>query len=216
MVIPMIARHLFAPIVLCVAAGAAAALIPPSETIRLIEAAFEFGDMDDIAVLPDIVEMCGGGVSAGAVFCTSENRIFLDSATAESEGSLYLIAHLSAHALQVHHGIADVALAAIRAEPEREAELRGMVERQNDCLAGMLLARAGLSLPDLVTLYDDDPLEGAHWGRNPVRNGPRLHVPLGDRAEWLAIGYAAAAPDVCDVGDMSADLIVAADPRAAD
>ncbi len=176
----------------------------------------DFPRLPTVRHTPDIGTVCGGGVTVPPVYCTTSNEIWFDaSAAIGARAATFLLAHLFGHGLQVRYGIADLALAAIRAEPAREAELRGMVERQNDCFAGVLLARAGLPLPDLAGLFDDDPLAGPHWGRDPVRNGPAVRVPLSDRAEWLAIGYRAAEPAACSVGDVSADLIAAADPRPA-
>jgi len=164
-----------------------------------------------VEIVADIGAVCGGGADGAGVFCTSQNRIYLSRAALSGADMPYVLAHLYGHGLQVRYGVADVALAAIRADRGREAELRGMVTRQVECLAGMLLARSGNARPGLSALYGAEPFTGSHWGRQPVRTGPRVSIGIAARQEWLARGHAAAAPGVCSVGEMSAELIVAAD-----
>ena len=163
-----------------------------------------------VVIGADVSGECGGGHGKPAIYCTSDNRIYLRADLTGRAGA-YALAHLYGHGLQVRYGVADLALAAIQADRAREAELRGMVTRQVECLAGMLVARAGLDLPPLTVFHTAEPFTGSHWGRRPVRAGPQVSIGLAARAEWFARGQAAGHPAVCDVGEMSADLIVAAD-----
>lgn len=171
-----------------------------------------FPRVPDTQVLSDITGVCGGGVTADAVYCTSENRIYL-SPLSGSRG-IYVLAHLYGHGVQVRYGVADLALNAIRAAPEREADLRGMVTRQVECLAGVLVARAGLPVPRLDELFRAEPMTDAHWGRRPVRAGPEVSIGLGARAEWFARGAEVGSAVACTVGEMSAGLIAEAEGAA--
>ena len=170
----------------------------------------DFPRLPPMVQVADIGPVCGGGNIAPGVYCTTENAIFLAEGLPEAE-AIYTLAHLYGHALQVRYGVADLALAAIQADRPREAELRGMVTRQVECLAGVLIARAGLGLPALGRIHSQEPFTGSHWGRRPTRAGPQVSIGLAARAEWLARGQAAADPAACSVGEMSSELIVAAD-----
>ncbi len=170
-----------------------------------------FPRVPSVVVTSDITSLCGGNVVGPAVYCTSDNRIYLAAERATQPQVIYEVAHLYGHALQVRYGVADIALAAITANRGREAELRGMVTRQVECLAGMLIARSGHPPIDLSELFDNEPMTGSHWGRNPVSEGPRVSIGLAARAQRFAAGYAAASPRVCSVDEMSADLIISAD-----
>lgn len=192
---------------LAVLAGAARADDLPALIARS-EASFE--RLPEVVVLPEVTERCGGGVLAPAIYCTSENAIYL-SAALEGPEAAYALAHLYGHALQVRYGLADIALAAIRAEPAEEAAIRSRVTRQVECLAGVLLARAGIDVPPLDVLFEDEPMTDAHWGRSPVRSGPRVSIGLAARAEWFARGQAAADPAICAVDGLLPDLIVEGD-----
>ena len=168
-----------------------------------------FPRVPDVQLVDEIGPVCGGGATAGAVYCTSDNTIYLTDT--EGDDALYTLAHLYGHGLQVRYGVADLALNAIRSQPGREVELRGMVTRQVECLAGLLIARAGLPVPDLGALFATEPMADAHWGRRPVRTGPEVAIGLDARAEWVAIGGAAQTAAACTVGEMPADLIAEAD-----
>ena len=185
----------------------------PTDPYAALEAAAQasFEGMPDLEFAADIGMVCGGGVTAEAVYCTTEARIWMTQATGGRIEGLYLAAHLFGHAAQVTQGVADVALAAIRAEPERESALRRMVELQVDCLAGVFLARAHLGRFDPAALNGADPLARAHWGRNPVREGPAVPVDVDARAAAFDRGFEAADPAACASGEFSADLLVAAD-----
>ena len=170
-----------------------------------------FPQVPPVEQVADMGVVCGGEFEGQGAYCPTETRIVLVENIAEDPRGPYILAHLYGHALQVTYGVADVALRAIQADRAREAELRGMVTRQVECLAGVLLRRAGLPRPDLAALYVGEPMTGSHWGRNPVRLGPRVSIGLVARQDWLDRGYASAAPTECTVGEMSVDLIAAND-----
>lgn len=160
-----------------------------------------------VHIAADIAQVCGGAAHGPGVYCPSEGLIFVSQDVIGTPQAPYVLGHLYGHAAQVTYGVADIALAAIRADPAREVELRGMVTRQVECVAGVLVARAGLGPLDLNNLFDAEPMTGSHWGRNPVRTGPRVSIGLQARAEWFAIGQVAPTFDACSLGEMSADLI---------
>ncbi len=163
-----------------------------------------------VRIMDDVSDVCGGGVTANAVYCTSDNTIYL-APEGKDGRDVYALAHLYGHGLQVRYGIADLALNAILANREREAELRGMVTRQVECLAGFLVARAGIEPPRIADLFEAEPMTGAHWGRRPVRAGPEVSIGLAARATWFAHGAAATTALDCTVEEVPADLIAAAD-----
>ncbi len=164
-----------------------------------------FSAVPPVVQRADIGAVCGGGAQAPAVYCPSENRIFV-----RAGAQPYALAHVYGHALQVRYGIADIALRTIQANRPRETELRGMVTRQVECFAGMLMARAGLPPVDFGA-FPSEPFTGSHWGRNPVRDGPSVSIGAAARARWFDIGYQNAGPSVCSVDEMSAELVVSAD-----
>ena len=92
--------------------------------------------MPSVRVVDQITGMCGAdeGVSSRAAFCTSANEILL----IDRPGAADALAHVLGHAVQVRHGVADVALRTICARRSEEVTLRGYVERQVDCIAGFL------------------------------------------------------------------------------
>ena len=179
----------------------------------VVEAAHRsFDRMPALRLTSRIGALCGGdGATSGdSRYCTSENVIFVASGLAErlgAERAAYVVAHQMGHAVQVRHGVADLALARITAARSREAELRGMVVRQVECIAGVLLARAGLDPPDLVR----EPFTGSHWGRAPMAGGPRVTIGIDARRKWLAAGYRKRDLSVCAVGEFGADLLLRAD-----
>ena len=120
------------------------------------------------------------------------------------------MAHVLGHAIQVRHGVADVALPAIRNRRSEEDALRGMVTRQVDCVAGVLMASAGLAPADLNQLFTTEPFTDVHWGRQPINSGSRVTIGLAARSQWYDIGYTARDFAACSVDEMSSDLIVAA------
>ena len=190
--------------------AAAAHASPPIEALQQV-IAHSFPQAPPLVISNDIAAECGGGAVAMGVYCPSERTVYLDARFEGNAASPYVVAHLYGHALQVTYGVADIALAAIRADRPREAELRAMVTQQVECLAGVLIARADIALPPLTALYQSEPMTDAHWGANPVRNGPRVSIGLASRAEAFAAGRRHADPARCTVGEMSAALIDQAD-----
>ena len=168
-----------------------------------------FSDMPSLIVQPGIKDECGGNGAANSdvIYCTSNNTVFLRDGAANGA---YLIAHVMGHAVQVRHGVADIALREIRARRDEEAKLRGWVTRQVECIAGFMLARAGMPLPDLDQAFDQEPFTGSHWGRNPIRIGPKVSIGTSERAKWLAKGHGAKSLEACAVGEFGAELLIAA------
>ena len=170
-----------------------------------------FPQMPVVQRVASINGNCGADRTVHPVvaYCTSSNTILLADTAGEEPARDYLLAHAFGHAVQVRHGVADVALREIRNRPDDEMILRGYVERQVDCIAGFILAQAGLQQPDLAALFQTDPLDRPHWGRSPLRLGPHLDVPVAERAEWLLTGHTQGLAG-CAVGEFSADLLLEA------
>ncbi|MEO0932051.1 MAG: hypothetical protein AAFY14_15620, partial [Pseudomonadota bacterium] len=104
-----------------------------------------FAEMPRIRMVREIAGNCGADetVNIHVAYCTSQNVIFMTRAARALPQTGYLAAHSYGHAVQVRHGVADFALSQIRARRGEEVMLRGLVERQVDCIAGFLVARAG-------------------------------------------------------------------------
>ncbi len=172
-----------------------------------------FDSLPELVLVEDVVARCRGdaGTSLLVRYCSSEDRIYLDKDISADARSAYLLAHVMGHAIQVKHGVADVALAMIRANRPREAELRGMVTRQVECIAGVLLGRAGMPLPDLEALFGAEPFTGSHWGRTPMFSGPKVSIGLAARQTWLARGFNAGAFQACASGEMGDELLLKAE-----
>ena len=170
-----------------------------------------FNGMPVVQRVDEITEHCGADetVNTQVAYCTNRNRIFLTRDAALLPQAPYLVAHAFGHAVQVRHGVADFALSQIRARRSEEVMLRGLVERQVDCIAGFLVARAQVSAASLQDWFSEEPFAGIHWGRNPLHIGPQVSIGLGPRAEWFAIGQNG---DIaaCRPGEFSSDLLVAA------
>ena len=170
-----------------------------------------FARMPSVVTVAQLPGTCGADARVHPVvaYCTSQNAVLLaEDADAGPERD-YLLAHAFGHAVQVRHGVADVALQEITRRPSDETMLRGFVERQVDCIAGVILKAAGLPVPDLVSIFPQDPLDRPHWGRNPLSRGPHLEVPVAERALWLERGYEQGIA-ACAVGEFPADLLIAA------
>ncbi len=169
-----------------------------------------FPDLPSIRPVPMIAGHCGadGGVNPVAAYCTSENVIFLVEDAVDGPALAHLLAHLYGHAVQVRHGVADVALREIRRRPEEEARLRGWVTQQVECIAGVILDAAGMRL-DLRDLYAREPLTHSHWGRDPLRVGPRVSIGLDARAAWFDIGQTEGLT-ACAPGEFGAGLLLGA------
>ena len=168
-----------------------------------------FARMPDVVVVDRIAGRCGAdaAVHETVAYCTTSNEIFLAQAARNRPDAPYLLGHAYGHAVQVQHGVADAALRAIRRRPEDETMLRTFVELQVDCIAGALVERAGLGPLDLEDLFDADPFADIHWGRNPLRIGPQISVPLADRATWFAVGQSNGVV-ACAPGEFTSDLLI--------
>ncbi len=183
---------------------------PVQNVIAAAERSFD--RLPDVQTVDQIAGLCGAdaGVDPHAAYCTSQNMIFRAEAGQTAEQDLYYVAHLFGHAVQVRHGIADIALRTISANRDRETELRRDVERMVDCLAGVILSVAGQQEYDLAQEFTVEPFARPHWGRDPLSNGPWVEVGLQERATWLAKGLSGGHPGVCDTENFPADLAVAA------
>ena len=171
-----------------------------------------FPDMPRLIISPAMMEDCGAGrrTNPNGFYCTSQNQIFLAEGARARAQAAYEVAHLLGHAVQVKHGVADVALREITRRRDEEAKLRGWVERQVNCIAGVLMAQAGQPPIDLASAFGEEPFTDAHWGRFPVNQGPQVSIGLEAAQEWLDTGYVAGDVVVCAVGEFSSDLLVAA------
>lgn len=176
-----------------------------------IAAGMAFDQMPGLQRVPRIAGHCGSddSVNGHVAYCTSDNVIYVTDTAADLPQGAYLVAHAYGHAVQVRHGVADVALAQIRARRAEEPVLRNAVERQVDCIAGFLVARAGLAPARLSDWMTDDPFAGAHWGRNPLRIGPAVSVDLDARDDWFGRGQGGDLT-ACATAEFGADLLIAA------
>ncbi len=185
-----------------------------ADPVQNVVAAAErsFDQMPRVERVDQIAGHCGADatVDPHAVFCTSQNVIYRADAGQTEGQDLYFVAHLFGHAVQVRHGIADVALRTISANRDRETELRRDVERMVDCLAGVILSAAGVQDYNLEQEFAAEPFARPHWGRDPLSRGPWVELGLQERAIWLAKGLETQDPGVCDTDNFPADLAVAA------
>lgn len=170
-----------------------------------------FDRLPDVQARVDFANLCGMGRNSNPHigYCTTQNMIFVSTDFERRAAASYEMAHVLGHAIQVRHGVADVALRAIRNRRSEEEALRGMVTSQVDCVAGVLMALAGEPRFDLRAL-GAEPFTDAHWGRDPLNGGPRVSIGLEARVFWYDTGYNAQDFAACSVGEMSADLIVRA------
>lgn len=157
-----------------------------------------------------IAGLCGAddAVNRQVVYCAATNQIFITQEAAALPQASYLVAHVMGHAVQIRHGVADVALATIRANRAEEGALRADVTRQVECIAGFLHHRAGLR-GDLSAWFAREPFTGAHWGRDPLTVGPRVSIGLNERAAWFARGQAGDLAR-CATERFDASLLIAA------
>lgn len=188
---------------------AGAGLADPIDVHRTAQAMYD--RLPDVMQVEQIEGVCGAddAVNRSIAFCTTDNVVLLASGFVQNPAASYEMAHVLGHAVQVRHGIADLALRAIRARPSEEEALRGLVTRQVECLAGVFLARSGVAMPNLGALYQAEPFTGSHWGRDPLRVGPKVSIGLQARIEWVRTGYDAGDVAVCSAGELSSGLLVA-------
>lgn len=170
-----------------------------------------FAQMPPVMRVDQIAGRCGAtdAVNDQVAYCTTRNVVFLTDAAAALPGAPYLVGHAYGHAVQVRHGVADFALAQIRARRSEEAMLRSLVELQVDCIAGFLMARAGLPQARLADWMTEEPFDGIHWGRDPLRIGPTVSVGLTARDSWFQRGQEGDL-SACAPGEFAADLLLEA------
>lgn len=168
-----------------------------------------FARMPPVVTVAQIDGQCGADATVNdqIAYCTTRNEILMARAAYDLPQAPYLVAHAYGHAVQVRHGVADFALQQIRTRRSEEAMLRGLVERQVDCIAGFVMARAGLPAADLANWFDADPFADIHWGRDPLRVGPQISIGLAARADWFAQGQAGDLA-ACAPGEFTADLLL--------
>ncbi len=182
---------------------------PVADVASAARAAFD--GMPRVARVDVIEGRCGADrhVNDQVAYCATRNVIFVTDAAAALPEAGYLVAHAYGHAVQVKHRVADFALAQIRSRPGEEQMLRGLVARQVDCIAGFLFARAGLPDARLTYWMTEEPFAGTHWGRDPLRIGPKVSIGLAARDEWFQLGQGDDLA-VCAPGEFSADLLLVA------
>jgi len=168
-----------------------------------------FPDMPPLDPVLRVEGSCGADehVHAQMAYCTTRNVILYRQDSFFAPWEAYELAHLYGHAVQVRHGVADVALREIRARPSEEAKLRGWVTRQVECIAGFIYQEAGLPPFSLIDTYEAEPLTNSHWGRDPLSQGPKVSIGLAARQEWFAKG-AEADLSACAVGEFGAELLL--------
>ncbi len=190
-------------------AGQAANANPVDQVAQAAKLAFD--RLPQVRLVDQIAGNCGADdtVNQTVAYCTTQNRIFLVSAALDDPRAPYMLAHVFGHAVQVRHGVADFALAQIRQRRAEEDMLRGLVTRQAECIAGFIMARAGLPKVDLNALFREEPFTGSHWGRDPLHIGPEVSIGLDARAEWLDIGQQSDL-SACGPGEFTADLLLEA------
>lgn len=191
---------------------AATASAEPDANRVLAAAHTSFADMPRVEVVETIAGRCGADHTVNPVvaYCASTNTVYAAGASLFEPDMPYQLGHVLGHAAQIRHGVADVALAAIRADRAAEPTLRKHVTQQVDCLAGVFYARAGLPRASLLDWYDTEPFTGAHWGRNPLTVGPKVSIGLAQRDQWFQRGQSGKVAD-CTVAVFGADLLIAAD-----
>lgn len=149
-----------------------------------------FANMPQLQMVDTIAGNCGAkpNVNRAVAYCTTTGTIHLTRAARMTPQAPYLVAHVLGHAIQVRHGVADVALAAIRANRAQEPALRTNVEQMVDCIAGLLMFHAGHTPSNLTVWFETDPWAEPHWGRKPLSAGPIISVPLEMRNDWYRRG----------------------------
>ncbi len=170
-----------------------------------------FRDLPEVIRVKDARAQCGAdkGVNKVVAYCTTKNVINLRDRFPEPISWAHHLAHVYGHAVQVRHGVADIALREIRARRDDESKLRGWVTRQVECIAGYIFSQTGLEAVALEDLYAGEPLTDSHWGRNPLAVGPKVSIGLKARAEWFDIGLTQGL-GACAPGEFSSDLLIKA------
>jgi len=182
-----------------------------ADPVVLVEQAARaaFDGLPMVRQVDQIAGQCGAddSVDPTAAYCTTTNQIFLARHAVDAPQTPYILAHLYGHAVQVRHGVADFALGQIRQRRAEEVMLRGLVTRQVECIAGFIVARAGVPQMDLNDLFSTEPFTASHWGRNPLQIGPEVSIGLAARADWFARGQQGDLA-TCAPGEFTADLLL--------
>jgi len=184
----------------------------PAQAFAISDAAQKiFPEMPALKLVPDVYAHCGAaaGVNPQMAYCTSDNTIYYRVDTDHAAHEAYALAHLYGHAVQVRHGVADVALRQITRRRDEEGQLRAWVEQQVDCIAGVLFRIARLPRTDLRALYAEEPMTDRHWGRNPLSQGPVASAGFAARAAWFDVGQRGNL-SACAVGEFGSDLLLRA------
>lgn len=153
---------------------------------------------------------CGMGRGSNEYigFCASLRAIYYRNDFATRPQAAYEMAHVMGHYYQVRYGVADVALREIRNRRDEEVALRALVTQQVECVAGVLMSRAGLAFVPLDQMYASEPFTDAHWGAQPLRAGPKVSIGMPLRAAAYANGYRSSDIAACGYGEMTADILV--------
>ncbi len=175
----------------------------------------DFKNLPQVRLSIDVTAICSGDDQTNRLmrYCTSQNTIFVSSflnGRVESRDAAgYMIAHMLGHGVQVRNGVADKALAMIRADPDNVAELRGMVERQVECIAGVIYARAGYD--PAMRLRDinggQEVFADKHWGRNPLTAAQIVRIGPEASERWFETGRDAGDYSVCSVGKITYEML---------
>ncbi len=199
------------------AQGVQMAALNPATT-RAIEdvvqtAAKDFTRMPQVRLNSALAGVCGGDATSNTwvQYCTDLNTIFVAADLADVLGpdpAAYAVAHAFGHAVQVVHGQADRALSVIQADRAREAELRGMVTRQVECVAGVIYGRAMGSGGSLTDWFATEPFADSHWGRSPIARGPVVSIGLAQHDAWFRRGQAGGTVEVCAAGEMGVEALL--------
>ena len=195
-------------LVLALIAGAAQA--DPVQDVAAA-ASQAFAQMPTVVVVDQMSGQCGADdtVNPHVAYCTTRNQILVVRDSLDLPQASYLVAHAYGHAVQVRHGVADLALREIRTRRQEESMLRGLVVRQVDCIAGFIVHRAGQEQAKLADWFTTEPFSGAHWGRDPLRVGPVVSIGLAARDEWFQRGQGGDLA-ACAPGEFTAELLLAA------
>ncbi|MEO0912973.1 MAG: hypothetical protein AAFY59_08280 [Pseudomonadota bacterium] len=196
-----------------------AALSP--ETARILRpvvvaAERAFPRLPGVTLTSSLRNVCGGDAASDpfANYCTDLNRIYvakLAETGMSADEMIYRLAHLYGHAVQVRHGIADVALATIRANRAEEGLLRANVTQQVECIAGVIAGRAtGGRVRGPASWATEEPFTGSHWGASPIARGPKVSIGLAARNDWFLKGRDSDDFAACATERFSADLILRA------
>jgi len=174
-----------------------------------------FARLPTVALVEDMSTTCGADQNSDplARYCIRDRRIYI-GARGRGDMMRYQLAHIYGHAVQVRHGVADVALRTIRKNRKDEGKLRGMVTRQVDCIAGGLYRRAyGNDGASLRNWFRAEPFTGSHWGGGAISQGPKVTIGLNTRDQWFRKGRDQNDFSACTTQVFGAELLLRAERR---